>query len=121
MASIKAGTVTDFANSMAAAMEHALIQEFKNVKGEDMPLKPDQDRHLLFVAIAQGVVRYLKDNMDAFTVEVQTVQDDSLIESEGGGITVTQLEDDEVSDADNRVRSAGDATIEISTTGTLYG
>ena len=120
MPSIKAGTVADFADSLAAAMENALRQEYEAVKEVPMPEAPDQDRHMLFVAIAQGVVRYLKDNTDAFTVEVQTVQDDSLIESEGGGITVTQLRDEEVADGDNRVTSTGDATLEIQTRGTLY-
>jgi hypothetical protein len=69
---IKAGTVADFAGSMAAAMEDAMKQEYQVVKGEPLSSQGEEDRRLLLVAVAQGVVRYLKDNLDAWKIEVET-------------------------------------------------
>ena len=72
---MKAGTVADFSNSMAMAMEQAMIQEYQNLKGEPLPGMGEEDRRMLFTAIAQGVVRHLKDHLDAF--DVKTVHDTS--------------------------------------------
>ena len=64
---------TDFAGSMADAMETALntllandgINKFDvNTNSQDA-----RDRRRMFVAIAQGVVRHLKDNADALWIE----------------------------------------------------
>ena len=81
---LKAGTVADFSASMAEAMEEALKAEYRIVKGEDMPELPSEDRRLLLVAIAQGITRYLKSNVDAWqiSVEVTLVNTD---DSEGTG------------------------------------
>ena len=73
MASLKAGTARTtigFANSMAAAIETAMQQEWLAVKGEAMPSAPmgEQDRRILFAAIAQGVLNYLQQHQaDLFT------------------------------------------------------
>ncbi len=67
---IKAGTLADFTGSMAQAMENALEEEYQRLKGEAMPAMGREDRQLMFAAIAQGVVRHLKDNHDAFKVAV---------------------------------------------------
>lgn len=65
---IKAGTVSDFTGSMAQAMEEAMKKEYQAIKGEPLPDMGVEDRRMLFAAIAQGVVRHLKDNVDAFDV-----------------------------------------------------
>lgn len=67
MAKLKAGTAKTpegFANSLAAAIEDAMKQEWLAVKGEVMPSAPDggQDRQMLFAAIAQGVLKYLYEH-----------------------------------------------------------
>lgn len=87
---IKAGTVTDFAGSMAEAMEEAMEQEYLAVKGEPLSAQGQEDRRLLLVAIAQGVVRHLKDNLDAWKIEVETELVDSD-DAEGTG-EVDELE-----------------------------
>lgn len=87
---IKAGTVTDFAGSMAEAMEEAMEQEYLAVKGEPLSSQGQEDRRLLLVAIAQGVVRHLKDNLDAWKIEVETELVDSD-DAEGTG-EVDELE-----------------------------
>ena len=69
---IKAGTVADFSNSLAEAMEDALRAEYQNINGEALPDQGLEDRRMLLVAIAQGVVRYLKSNVDAWQISVET-------------------------------------------------
>ena len=87
---IKAGTVADFAGSMAEAMEAVMEQEYLAVKGEPLSGQGQEDRRLLLVAIAQGVVRHLKDNLDAWKIEVETELVDSD-DAEGTG-EVDELE-----------------------------
>lgn len=62
----------DFANSMADAMETALraLLVGEGMSGFDLNTnsKEARDRRLIFVAIAQGVVRHLKDHGGALTV-----------------------------------------------------
>jgi hypothetical protein len=57
---LKGGHVSDFDGSLAAAIERALADEWQTVKGQALPSDGRDDRRLLFVAIAQGVLRYLK-------------------------------------------------------------
>lgn len=61
MANLKAGRVNDFSNSMAEAIETAMKQEWHAVKGEWLPAPlGEEDRRILFVAVARGVLGYLK-------------------------------------------------------------
>jgi hypothetical protein len=63
MADLKAGTLADFASSMAAYMEKAMQNEWLAVKGTALPSGPgDEDRKILFAAVAQGVLKYLYDH-----------------------------------------------------------
>lgn len=119
--SMKAGTVADFGSSMAAAMEVALEREYQALKGQPLPDTGADDRRMLFAAIAQGVVRHLKDNLDSFNVSVVTHQTTSgggapRITSSGDGVSVQQN-----SGSGNLVKSLGDATIDqLDTSGVLY-
>ena len=56
------------ADSMAKAMEQAFIKEWPSVMKTD---SPDVNTHLqlMFVSIAQGVVKHLEENKDAFVVD----------------------------------------------------
>lgn len=67
MADLKAGTVAnpaDFAAGMAHYMEEAMKREWQAVKGHPLPSgMGETDRKILFAAIAQGVLRYLEDNL----------------------------------------------------------
>jgi hypothetical protein len=60
MPELKAGHVDDFSNSMAQAIETAMQQELMAVSGQSLPAAGQDDRRLLFVAIARGVLEYLK-------------------------------------------------------------
>jgi O-methyltransferase involved in polyketide biosynthesis len=61
MPGLKAGHVQDFSNSMAEAIETAMQQELA-LSGTSLPAAGQDDRRLLFVAIARGVLQYLKDH-----------------------------------------------------------
>jgi hypothetical protein len=63
-----AGTLTNFNDSMAKAIEDALT----NLIGP-LPSAPPaviQDRRVLFVAIAEGVINHLKAKQEAFVITV---------------------------------------------------
>jgi hypothetical protein len=55
-----------YTGSMAQAMENAFIKEWPVIMGTDAPPINDHMR-LLVVAIAQGVLRHLKDNQVSIT------------------------------------------------------
>ena len=50
------------ANSMAGAMEDEMEALFQAVKGHSVPATGREDRRLLFVAIARGVLKYLQQH-----------------------------------------------------------
>lgn len=104
---LKPGSVSDFSNSMAAAMEQAFLDEWNTVKGEALPEAGEEERKILFAAVAQGLVSYLKDNInDALEIDVSVTQQSSnQVTSSSGSITVTQD-----AGAGNRVESEGQAT-----------
>ena len=58
--SLKAGHVNDLSGSLARAMEVAMAQEWQDVKGSPMPDTDPQDRLILFVGIARGLLGYLE-------------------------------------------------------------
>ena len=76
---------------------------------------------MLFVAIAQGVVRHLEETAgDAFQIGVETTQVHGtgvgpLIVSKNPTVTVTQDDDD-----DNMVKSSGTANVDAVLTEALY-
>ena len=131
---LKAGTVDDFTSSMAESMELALAQEYQKLKNEALPDMGREDRRMLFAAIAQGVVRHLKDNLMAFSIEVETTQvtgeaDAPLMRSENpsaiavggvGSIAAGAADVTQVDAADNRIKSRGEAVVQaIQTEGVL--
>jgi hypothetical protein len=67
MADLKAGTVAnpaDFGASMAQYMEQAMKSEWQAVKGYPLPAGVgEDDRKILFAAVAQGMLRFLEDNL----------------------------------------------------------
>jgi len=70
---LKAGTTasSEYSGSLAQAIEQAFRKEWPSVmKGMDLPATTSPDLQLLFVAIAQGIVRYLKDHASSFQVSV---------------------------------------------------
>lgn len=72
MTALKAGsakTPGEFANSMASAIEAAMQAEWLAIKGVPMPSGAEgaQDRQMLFAAIAQGVLQYLRDHRHDIT------------------------------------------------------
>lgn len=61
---LKAGTVANFGDSLAEAMDNAMKSEWQAVKGVALPTQGQEDRRLLFAAIAQGIFVFLKAHED---------------------------------------------------------
>lgn len=103
---LKPGSVSDFSNSMAAAMEQAFQTEWNASK--DIPLgEDDGDRKILFAAIAQGVVNHLQSRLNgALSLEISVTQvSGNHIASSGDGVAVSQN-----TGSGNRVVSEGGVT-----------
>ncbi|MBN1439683.1 MAG: hypothetical protein JW929_09760 [Anaerolineales bacterium] len=84
MSALKGGTTNDFSGSLAEAMEQAMDKEWQAVKGTALPSAGADDRKLLWAAIANGILNYLKAHEDEI---VKTVTLDS-----SAADTVTALE-----------------------------
>lgn len=103
---LKPGSLSDFSNSMAAAIEQAFQSEWNANK--DIPLGDDDtDRKIMFAAIAQGVVRHLQDELNgSLNIDVSVTQiSGNNIASSSGSVSVTQN-----SGGGNRVISEGSIT-----------
>jgi hypothetical protein len=61
---LKAGSVANFSASLAEAMDNAMKSEWQAVKGVGLPSQGQDDRRLLFAAIAQGLFVFLKAHED---------------------------------------------------------
>jgi hypothetical protein len=72
-----AGTVEDFAGSMAEAIENAFASELYALKGATLPASSAQERHMLFCAIAQGVLGYLRDHEGDLRVTLDVTVSDT--------------------------------------------
>ena len=120
---LKPGHVSDFTDSMAEAMEDAFISEWRAVKGVDLSDLGEEDRRLLFSAIAQGVVKHLKDRAkEAFKIDVRVTQvpevlmrsdNPAAISVSGGGggtIALGQADVRQLSDTVNMIVAEGKAT-----------
>ena len=66
MAQLRGGHTADIADSMAEAIEVALQQEWPLAQGVPLPADGLLERRILFVAIARGVLQYLKDHQHEF-------------------------------------------------------
>jgi hypothetical protein len=65
--SLKRGSAvssSSFSNSMAQEIEDAFIAEWNAVKGTPLPDNAEQDRKIMFAAVAQGVLNYLHAHRD---------------------------------------------------------
>ena len=62
------GTLANFDDSMAKAIEDALAGLLGPLPTG--PQKVVEDRRKLFIAISEGVIRYLNDHEDAFEITV---------------------------------------------------
>lgn len=56
---LKPGRVSNFENSMAAAIEDMFREEWLAVNNAPLPDAGQKDRRLLFVAVARGILTYL--------------------------------------------------------------
>ena len=75
---LKAGTVLSFNDSMAEAMEDAFQEEWLAVKEESLPGGGEEERKILFAAVAQGLLQYLEDNINgSLSVEVRVTSTDA--------------------------------------------
>ena len=85
---LKAGSKTgtqpgNYQQSMAAAMEKAFEIEWQQVKGTPLPGANRLDLQLMFAAIAQGVVRHLRDRESSFVIQGADTAENVDIQTEG--------------------------------------
>lgn len=67
----KPGTMDCYEDSMAEKARLVFEKLWKDKYGTDLPSETIEERRMLFVAIAQGVIQHLKVNArDAFDIEV---------------------------------------------------
>jgi hypothetical protein len=65
---LHAGTVANFAGSLAEQIETAFASELLAVKGVPLPDVGIPERRILFCAIAQGLLEYLAADPDGLQV-----------------------------------------------------
>jgi len=56
---VKAGVLSNYTNSMAAAIEHAFMTAWPEIMNGQSAPEPNPQMRLLFIAVAQGVVSHL--------------------------------------------------------------
>ena len=88
---LKPGRVSgaSFTASMAEAMDKAFLEEWKSVKGTTLSSLGEEDRRILLVAIAQGVVAHLQTQVEAIRVEVDVTDhqgDGTAVEIKAEGL-----------------------------------
>ena len=66
---LKAGAIHDFSNSMAEAIENAFIHAWPDAMGNQPAPPTNTQMQLLYVAIAEGVLRHLADHPEAFIIQ----------------------------------------------------
>ena len=84
-------SASDFTASMAEAMDKAFVEEWLAVKGTPLPSLGEEDRRILLVAIAQGVVAHLQQHIEAIQVEVNVTHPEVLggaVENKAAGSAV---------------------------------
>ena len=64
MVNYKPGTMTNFSGSMAQAIETEYEAIWNSLKEEPLPNEGREDRRMLFVAIARGVMKHLEHFRD---------------------------------------------------------
>jgi len=130
---LKAGTVENFNDSMAAAIEKVFEKLWSERYGTVLPEETRNERRLLLVSIAQGVIKYLSDNaLDSFDVEANVKQIEPLIQSSADTelptqigtshkhkVTVTQ-ENIPANKVESKGEGKGEIKVNILTTGELY-
>lgn len=80
MAKLKAGTVTNLqTDTLAGAMDAEFVSLWASLKDTDLPtdVQAVEDRRLMFVAIARGVLGYLHNHRD----DIETTEE----QANGGG------------------------------------
>lgn len=70
MAPLKGGSVADFSNSMAEAIEQALAQEYLALNGRPLPAEMQNERRMLLAAIGRGVLDYLKAHQNELIITI---------------------------------------------------
>ena len=88
------GTTADlssFPGSLADAIDKAMTSEWANAKGVPLPSEGQDDRRLLFAAIAQGLFNFLRANQNELINNI-TLDDGGGLGSSSQNCEVTQLE-----------------------------
>ncbi|MCC7174002.1 MAG: hypothetical protein IT159_02305 [Bryobacterales bacterium] len=65
-----AGNFSDFADSMAGEMEKAFGELLAEKGKAPLDSRGEDDRRMLFIAIARGVIRHLQSKQTSFVIRV---------------------------------------------------
>ena len=68
---LKAGTSKNLTGSMAEDIQEAFLNTWPTLMGDVPKPAPSDQMKLLFIAVAQGVVKHLKEHPDAFKITVK--------------------------------------------------
>jgi hypothetical protein len=60
MANLEGGSVQNFSGSMAEEMEKVMEAEMQALKGHGLPAMGRDERRVMLVAVARGMLNYLK-------------------------------------------------------------
>jgi hypothetical protein len=114
----KAGSAGDFDGSMAAAIETEFEALWQNRYGVALPAETRDDRRLIFLAVANGVVKHLRECADTgFSVAVTATQKSGnrVTSSSGGALPSISVKQDAASS--NAVVSEGEAKVSVKVEG----
>lgn len=83
--------LSTFPGSLAEAIDNAMKAEWQAAKGVPLPNEGQDDRRLLFAAIAQGLFNYLRTNQNELINNI-TIDNSGSGGGSSGNYEVTQLE-----------------------------
>ena len=106
----KPGTLRDYQSSMGEQIRIVFEKLWKEKYETDLPSETQNERRLLFVSIAQGIIQHLVTNsLDSFDIEVNIEQQTNTgpwISSEGNLLTFP-IQVTQINDPNNKVKSTG--------------
>ena len=73
------GTIGEFADSMANEIEQAYQAVLAEEEKDPLPSQNKEDRRMLFIAIARGVINHLAKKQKAFQIQLPANPDNALV------------------------------------------
>lgn len=123
---LKAGSKGNLSYSMTEDIENAFKESWKSYHdGNELPEIGENERRMIFIAVAKGVLKHLKEHLgESLTINVSVRQDsgsDELIKSKNksvvnllwSGLSYSiPIDAIEVTQVSEPIKSSGEATVE---------